>query len=369
MNGGPFLPGDGVAYEGRMADETKQAATASDGSDPGVVPARTPGGAVPPSSPPAASRALPEIVPRLVTPSLFVAIDFEMSGRAPHAICSVGMVRVRDGRPEATFYSLVRPPSPRVGRTEIHGLTWEMLKDAPTLPEVWPRMREFCRGAQGFVAHDALHEFRAIRGSCRRFKLAWTHAPFFCTYRGATRWLPQAGCSLDKLCAYMGIGLDHHNALSDALGCAQVFMRLQALGASPWSMCLGDDLPLPRRARSRRQARGEAQGQPRHSAARPRGERTRKKGPGQPAEERAARAAAQPVGQPGGQSAGQPAGRQQGSRGIPAKKVPQQTRHRPKDRASGSQQKQAEPSQAGQRQGQAVPQKKGAPRKKRQDSR
>ena len=72
-----------------------------------------------------------------------VAIDFETSGFAAHSACAVGLARIEDGRVVEQFYSLVRPPSSRVLFTEIHGLTWPMLKNAPAFGDVWPRMQAF----------------------------------------------------------------------------------------------------------------------------------------------------------------------------------------------------------------------------------
>ena len=61
-----------------------------------------------------------------------VAIDFETSGNAAHSACAVGLARIEAGHVVDRLYSLIRPPSSRVMFTEIHGLTWPMLKDAPT---------------------------------------------------------------------------------------------------------------------------------------------------------------------------------------------------------------------------------------------
>ena len=74
-----------------------------------------------------------------MTTGRYVALDFETSGYAAHSACAVGLCRIEDGVVTDSFYSLIRPPSSRVLFTHVHGLTWPMLKDAPTFTELWPQ--------------------------------------------------------------------------------------------------------------------------------------------------------------------------------------------------------------------------------------
>lgn len=162
--------------------------------------------------------------------SIFVAIDFETSGKEANAACSVGMVRIENGRLTRTFSSLIRPPSSRVLFSWVHGLTWADLCRAPTFTELWPQMEVFFAGAQGFVAHNAPFDRSVFNGCCTSFLLPNPELPFYCTLKGARAALKLPSKTLDALCAHYQIPLNHHEALSDALACARIFVLLQQQG-------------------------------------------------------------------------------------------------------------------------------------------
>jgi DNA polymerase III subunit epsilon len=69
----------------------------------------------------------------------FVSIDFETAKYSRESACSVGLVKYQDGKAADTFYSLIRPPDLyiRPDFTEIHGLTVDDVKDAPTFAHLW----------------------------------------------------------------------------------------------------------------------------------------------------------------------------------------------------------------------------------------
>ncbi|WP_206214882.1 MULTISPECIES: exonuclease domain-containing protein [unclassified Desulfovibrio] len=162
-----------------------------------------------------------------------VAIDFETSGRPAHYACAVGLVRIEAGTVTARFESLLRPPSPRVWFTHIHGLRWSDLKDQPTFAEVWPGASRILRGARCLLAHSAQFDRRVLYACCRVAGLEPPAQPFLCTLRGARRApLDLPSRSLNHVCAHFGIPLNHHNAASDAEGCALIYVRLRELGVS-----------------------------------------------------------------------------------------------------------------------------------------
>lgn len=167
-----------------------------------------------------------------------VAIDFETSGRAPHMACALGLARIEGGRVSHCFYSLIRPPSPRVLFTEIHGLTWAMLKDAPAFPEVWQEALPLLAGADYLLAHNASFDRRVLSAACAHSGLDVPALPFLCTLKGARSSLPLPSKKLDAVCDYFGIDLTHHHAGSDARACAEIYLRLVAQGLAESRMRL-----------------------------------------------------------------------------------------------------------------------------------
>lgn len=167
-----------------------------------------------------------------------VAIDFETAGYSGNSACAVGLARIENGRLAGSFHQLLRPPSSRVLFTEIHGLTWAMLKDAPTFAEMWPECRAFLQGAQYLLAHNAPFDRRVLQASCQAAGLPAPEQPFLCTLRGSRRSLPLPSKKLNRVCEYFGIALTHHHAASDAAACAEIYLRLRALGVTDEQMRL-----------------------------------------------------------------------------------------------------------------------------------
>ena len=173
-----------------------------------------------------------------MTTGRYVALDFETSGYAAHSACAVGLCRIEDGVVTDSFYSLIRPPSSRVLFTHVHGLTWPMLKDAPTFTELWPQLVAFMEGSHALLAHTSGFDRRVLHASCQALELVQPQLPFLCTLKGARRSLPLASRALDSVCGYFGIPLDHHHAGSDARACAEIYLRLRGLGVTDGQMKL-----------------------------------------------------------------------------------------------------------------------------------
>lgn len=168
----------------------------------------------------------------------FCAIDFETSGPNEGDVCAVALVKIEGAKLVDRFVSLVCPPSSDVWYTHVHGLTWRDLHDKPTFPQLWPRIARFVEGAEGFVAHNASFDRRVLYGACRHFGLPAPTAPFYCTVKGSRRTLSLPSNRLNDVCRHFGISLKHHEALSDARGCAEIFVRLRALGLAVEDMKL-----------------------------------------------------------------------------------------------------------------------------------
>ena len=93
----------------------------------------------------------------------YVAIDFQTANRWHKSACSVALVTVKDGKIIDTFYSLIRPGILHFDKenTALHGITKEMVKDAPYFDELWPLIKEKING-KTLVAHYAKFDMRAF---------------------------------------------------------------------------------------------------------------------------------------------------------------------------------------------------------------
>lgn len=167
-----------------------------------------------------------------------VALDFETSDKYADSACALGMSRIENGQVVSSWYRLIRPPRSRVYFTEIHGLTWEMLKDQPRFNELWPDISSFLAGARLLVAHNASFDRRILLGCCRSYGLEAPQLPFVCTVKGSRLGLHLPHHRLNDVCAYLGLELDHHNAASDALAAAKIYLHLRSLGMTDEQMML-----------------------------------------------------------------------------------------------------------------------------------
>ena len=95
----------------------------------------------------------------------FTAIDFETANYRPTSICSVGLVRVRQGQIVERIHRLVRPtPNYYVRRftEEIHGIGFEDTCDQPAFPQVWAELAPCLEGFP-LVAHNKAFDERVLR--------------------------------------------------------------------------------------------------------------------------------------------------------------------------------------------------------------
>jgi DNA polymerase-3 subunit epsilon len=97
---------------------------------------------------------------------VFVAIDFEAADYGPDSACAVGLVRVEGLKVVYRESIRIRPPRPKVLFAHIHGITWDMVKDAPVFAEVWPRLTPLMDGASAIAAHNAAFDRRVLSACC-----------------------------------------------------------------------------------------------------------------------------------------------------------------------------------------------------------
>lgn len=148
----------------------------------------------------------------------FTAIDFETAQGKRWSICQVGLVRVENGEVKEQLSILVQPPENfyHYKNIEIHGIAPEDTANAPTFDKVWKQIEPYISN-QNVVAHNGPgFDFNCLRQTLEFYKLEMPNFNGHCTYR-------IYGANLASLCKAHKINLNHHNALSDAMACAELF--------------------------------------------------------------------------------------------------------------------------------------------------
>lgn len=173
--------------------------------------------------------------------SIFVAIDFETADRGQDSACSVGLVRVERGVVVQTAVQLIQPPRIESGDlftpapaefefTRIHGIRPHMVADQPTFGQAWPKLAPILDGAHFLAAHNAPFDSGVLTACCEAAGLPKPAHRFICTVRLAREVWKIYPTKLPNVCEKLGIGLNHHEALSDALACAQIVIAAQKKG-------------------------------------------------------------------------------------------------------------------------------------------
>jgi len=148
----------------------------------------------------------------------FTAIDFETAHGKRYSICQVGLVRIEKGNIVDQLSILVQPPDNYYWDNfiDIHGITPEHTKDAPTFDKIWYQVEPFIKN-QNVVAHNGFaFDFHCLTQTLEYYNMKTPKYTGHCTYR-------IFGENLASLCKKYRIPLNHHDALSDAMACASLF--------------------------------------------------------------------------------------------------------------------------------------------------
>jgi DNA polymerase-3 subunit epsilon len=154
----------------------------------------------------------------------FAAIDFETANPMRGSACAVGVVRVEGGRIVERFHSLICPPQRWFTFSELHGLSWEDVRDAPTFRGLWPRLGPLLEGVDFLAAHNAPFDRSVLRACCEQNNLQAPAQEFFCTLQLARRRWGLNPARLPDVARHLGLELAHHHALSDAEACARILL-------------------------------------------------------------------------------------------------------------------------------------------------
>ena len=154
----------------------------------------------------------------------FAAIDFETATAERDSACSVAVVEIKEGRIQESFSALIRPPENRYNafNIRIHGITPEDTETAPDFADIWPELAAHLEN-KIVVAHNARFDMNVLASCLAGAGLrapAFSYADTVAIARKA--WPELANHKLDTVGAFLGLKLQHHDALEDARVCAAI---------------------------------------------------------------------------------------------------------------------------------------------------
>ena len=159
----------------------------------------------------------------------FTAIDFETANSSSASACSVGLVKVRDGRVVDSVSWFIQPPAGHNSfnewNTRIHGIEEMDVAGAPSWTAQLPDLVAFAEGDH-LVAHNAGFDMGVINAACAATANPVPSFAYACSLLVARKTYHLDSYRLPV--AAMAAGFEdfqHHDALADALACAAIMVH------------------------------------------------------------------------------------------------------------------------------------------------
>ena len=153
----------------------------------------------------------------------FTTIDFETATGNRNSACAVGIVTVENGKIIDEYYTLIQPPNNEYNyfTIQVHGITPDKTINAPTFDQIYPEIKKRLQG-RIVVAHNESFDRSVLQKTMAHYGLDYSELNlpdrWECTYR-------IYGEKLNVCCAKYDIELNHHEALSDAIACAKLYLK------------------------------------------------------------------------------------------------------------------------------------------------
>lgn len=153
----------------------------------------------------------------------FIALDFETANSSRASICSIGLVKVVNGVIQEEIHTYIDPEDKFTAfNTEIHGITEDMVRGAPTFEAYWPTFKAIIEN-ETLIAHNASFDMSALRYALNTFDEPYAEFTYGCSYVFAKKvWPSLYNYRLSTVANYLGISFRHHDALEDARAAALV---------------------------------------------------------------------------------------------------------------------------------------------------
>ncbi len=153
--------------------------------------------------------------------------DVETPNRSNDRISAIGAVTLCDGKIIRTYYTLVDPQTHfDEFNSYLTGIYPSDVQGKPSFGELWEEIRNMFDSCV-LAAHNATFDLGVLSKCLRAYGIP--HGRYFdyiCTCRVGRYLYPSLDDhKLNTMAEHFGIELDHHNAMSDCLCCAELLRR------------------------------------------------------------------------------------------------------------------------------------------------
>lgn len=160
-------------------------------------------------------------------PQSFTVIDFETANKSPDSVCQMGIVKVTNGNIIDKKSFLIRPPYRRFIFSDIHGITFDDVKDSPTFADLWSEINPYI-DKQKIAAYNLIFDWRCLFATLNYYQLPQPSFEAFDVLANikAVRELNFENYKLITVANELGFKFSAHDALNDATVTAKVQLYL-----------------------------------------------------------------------------------------------------------------------------------------------
>jgi DNA polymerase-3 subunit epsilon len=155
----------------------------------------------------------------------FVAFDFETANNNRNSACALALIEVEEGKIVNKKSFMIRPPSLEFQFTYIHGIRLEDVRTMPTFERYWSQLSKVFAKYPIAVGHNVAFDKSVLQASCETYGLDFPSNQFLCTVKLAREIWDIYPTKLPNVCSSLGIDLNHHDPLSDALASTKIVLK------------------------------------------------------------------------------------------------------------------------------------------------
>ena len=161
----------------------------------------------------------------------YIVFDVETPNHRNNRISAIGITVLEKNRILDEWYSLVNPETEFDSfNIRLTGIDEHMVEHAPAFPELWKQVEPIMSGGV-LVAHNAVFDLGVLKCCLMDYGIEWKpKTEYLCTVQIGRRILPGMKHTLDTLCEFYDISLNHHHAGSDSRACAEILLRYMEYG-------------------------------------------------------------------------------------------------------------------------------------------
>lgn len=173
----------------------------------------------------------------------YVVLDFETTGLRPNdsGITQIGAVKYKDHKVIDQYSTLINPQTSISSRiTQLTGITYEDVKDAPTIEEELPKLIEFIEGNH-LVAHNASFDLKFLLHNMHNYKIPHKKFRVIDTLSLARKHILTENHKLVTLKNHFKLNkYKSHSALDDCFVTGEVYKHCYELEINPPPLVFGD---------------------------------------------------------------------------------------------------------------------------------